>query len=218
MSVGRVQSKVDFSRGRAVESLMRFMKRVIEQASVKSLRHVSRRPRSSCSQQQHILQSSPESFNDRYRSGLANRSVALLDSQALERRPEVLRSELRALVGDEVLRLAVLLCSGSNQIGHFNRGRFFEEQLRGKGEAREDIEQDYKLECEQLEGAGDVRDVHHPDVIGRLRLQDSIGGLRFRLGLGLSRLVPITANCFFAQLDAGASELCAIRLQPPKPI
>lgn len=100
----------------------------------------------------------------------------------------------------------VLFCGGAKNVGDLSGGRFFEEQLCHYGKSRENIEQHDKLEREQPERARNLGDIHHPDVIRRLRFQDTSDSLALRPWLRLSWLPSISANCFTAELDSRSSQ------------
>lgn len=176
-----------------------------------SVFQVALRQRRSKPEVEHLLERSPEPFDDGDRARLANRSESLLGSELAEFFDEGLAGELRALIADEMGGLAIAIDGSLNESRDLLAGWFLREDLEGEREARVDVENDDELEDPKAEETGHVRDIGRPDMIGfpgADRERGDVLAFAWRSGSGQeqrSRLAVATHG-LATDLDTGAGE------------
>lgn len=100
----RFEAEVELGRSGTAQCLMRTERCVVKQRDMGTLVQVAGAEWGSETNVEHVLQRSPEAFDDGDRAVLADRAEAMEHVEALKRIAKRCAFELRSLIGDEVAR------------------------------------------------------------------------------------------------------------------
>lgn len=126
------------------------------------------------------LEGSEEAVDECDRARFSDGAVAVAHATATECLPELLRRELRPLVGDGVSGWAEAAGGGAEETCDVAAARLGVEDARRERDSREDVENEGELEGEEAQEARDLGEIENPDVMREAGADGTAGGDRRR--------------------------------------